>query len=188
MTPSNDEHALDSAPFENLQRFLSQWVERYGKYHDHKEQMAYTAAILYAAAASWLVVTDSHCWSHYSRRGHVTVVLFLLAAAVMGAGFIVWQMRKRRAGAIRAEAGLNVIAALLTSPPEPSALRVSDSPPLRSVGQRVKMPAILRREIHRLEGSPDARLTYTEVYAIVSFFGLVAAGRVLWDFAVCRLR
>jgi len=69
----------------------------FGSYHNHKEQMAYGAAVLYLASAAWVIVQAEQIWKWHLPP--VAVVSLLGVSAAAAFAFVIWQLRNRERAA-----------------------------------------------------------------------------------------
>jgi hypothetical protein len=89
---------------------VASYHDYYGQYHHHKEQMAYSATVLYLAGAAWLVFAKPDvldlCPQKWYRIAFVTIV------AIAAFAFVVWQLRQRRFAANVVEASTRILTRL----------------------------------------------------------------------------
>ncbi len=76
-----------------LDQLVTAYRTFYGSYHNHKEQMAYGATVLYVSAATAVTLTGPSIWK-YPTPNWLTSIL-LIATAVIAFLFVGWQLRKR---------------------------------------------------------------------------------------------
>jgi len=81
---------------------LSSLRDHWASYHHHKEQMAFSVATLYLAAATAVVFKAADFWP--PRVPHWLIVKLLIATAILAFAFVGWQLRNREtaAGIVRA--------------------------------------------------------------------------------------
>src|SRR5687768_17087747 len=77
-----------------------------GAYHNHKEQLGYTAAALYVSGALW-VFLNAERWGGHPAWGKG--ILFLTGVA--GLFYVFWQFHLRSRAAEQIEAFLNLLDA-----------------------------------------------------------------------------
>lgn len=113
----------------------------YGRYHHHKERMAYLATTLYLAAATAIVIKGPDVWGW----GHPLLIsLLLFLSAAIGFCFVGWQLRRREEAADIVSACTNVATRLLAPSFD---LRASILPKTYSVSakRRAKCTLLARR-------------------------------------------
>ncbi len=92
----------------------------YGQYHQHKEQMAYAASVVYIAGAAALMYADTD--SLGSDKG--LKIIFAIVVAVAAFAFVIWQLRLRQIASDVVEACERILARLanneyFTEPSDP---------------------------------------------------------------------
>lgn len=95
-----------------LEEMILSYRDYYGSYHHHKENMAYTAATLYLAGATTLVVKGAAIWDWGQEW---FVIALLLISGVLGFAFVCWQLYQRAIAADVVMACTSVITMLLAS-------------------------------------------------------------------------
>jgi hypothetical protein len=110
--------------------WLMHEMNYFGRYHDHKETMAWLATAFYitgvisVAFASRSVVVDGHC-----IRQTISCI-FIVIAAVLALGFIGWQFQKRYMAANNV---LNIYKKLKNVYDNHQFIKVDDPPDVISV-------------------------------------------------------
>lgn len=104
-------HGVKPLPNE-LRELVLSYRDYYGAYHHHKEQMAYTAAVLYLAASAVVVRQTSKIW----QLPRLMLVALLVFSAAGGFAFVIWQLRNREFAAKMVLACTTILAKLLIEP------------------------------------------------------------------------
>jgi len=79
-----------------------------GTYHNHKEQLGYTAAALYVGGAVVLFFGPAR-WSNYPSWAKAPFLALLAMTGVAGLFYVFWQFRLRSIAANRIERFLNLL-------------------------------------------------------------------------------
>jgi hypothetical protein len=95
----------------SLEEVILQHRNYYGTYHHHKESMAYTAATLYLAAATALMIGKPEVWSSVSA---CLVVVLLISSCAISFMFVGWQLYQRAIAADIVMACTSITTLLLT--------------------------------------------------------------------------
>lgn len=101
-------------------------IDQYGQYHNHKEQMAYTGAVLYLGAAA-TVTFGGVPWLKQNDLGELSrgLCIFLFAGtALAGFSFVAWQFHQRFVAAALTNGAINLASRWLQSAPTSDDLRV----------------------------------------------------------------
>ena len=91
------------------------YLNYYGQYHHHKEQMAYAATVLYLAAAAWLMFAKPDFLECGPQKWYR--VTFIVIIAVAALAFVFWQLRQRRFAANIVEASTRLLMRLVGGEP-----------------------------------------------------------------------
>lgn len=86
----------------------------YRSYHDHKENMAYTSAVLYLSAASSVAFAGSKVWEVGPQARLLSALL--ISIVVTAFVFVWWQLRNRRWAANMVRACIDLETELVSSP------------------------------------------------------------------------
>lgn len=105
----------------NAQRYAETLLQRYAAYHDHKENAAWAAFALYAAAFTGAVVSSA--WPPRWWPGWLLYVAPTAVAAFAWL-FVGWQLGRRRIAAVRAAGAEALLGRWLTMSPSDEDLRL----------------------------------------------------------------
>jgi len=96
----------------NVDELVLSYRKDFGSYHNHKEQMAYGAAVLYIASTAWVIGHAEEIWKwHLPPVAAISLLGISVAAAF---AFVRWQLRNRERAADIVSA-CTIVAAQLVS-------------------------------------------------------------------------